>query len=190
MRYSPFQPLQLRRALRLAGQAYKVSPAYPTITCCPDGYVSEYRPSFWRIEEAHKVLSLRYTGWYGDRGLCEDLHKGLIVALPQGRWLAGYEHDGGCFFARQVFDSDIDAAHDANEQARIAAEKQADDAEMMRQLYKLQDDEGELLNMLRMYWQIRNFGKITSIDVRQEIRFHVEKIRAVREKLLEFSGVL
>lgn len=83
---------------------------------------SHFRNAPGRVSFADELVSRRHTGWFLDA--CQnEKARGVVVRLPRGRFLAGFEDGRGSWrCAGQLFDTPEDAAHDADEQARIYAE--------------------------------------------------------------------
>ena len=85
---------------------------------------SKERNAPGRVSFADTVVSLRHTGWFLDSNQDEQA-RGVVVRLPHGRFLAGFEDGRGSWrCAGQLFDTPEDAAHDADEQARTYAEEE------------------------------------------------------------------
>jgi len=77
------------------------------------------------VGASHEILRLGHSGWYVDT-IYEDTCEGRVYRLPHGRYLAGYTDgfnpDAVCLDVRTVYDCERDAAHAAEEMARIYAE--------------------------------------------------------------------
>ena len=82
------------------------------------------------IKAAHEVIRLRHTGWYGNVEFAEELLVGHVMQLPgknrKERWLALVvvsDYDSVRVEIDEIYESAEDAAHAADESARIQAEK-------------------------------------------------------------------
>lgn len=75
---------------------------------------------------AHEIAHLDHTGWYGDTENAEKLHRGIVGSLPHGRFIAGYETEdnGERVYFGEIFNDEDEAAHMADEHARVAAESE------------------------------------------------------------------
>lgn len=72
-----------------------------------------------------EIMGRNHTGWF-----CDDYHNeaviGIVAGLPHGRFLAGYRltmSDERVYFG-EIFDDESDAAHMADEHARVIAEQE------------------------------------------------------------------
>lgn len=77
---------------------------------------------FGRQKWSDEVLDLRHTGWFeNDHG---DTIRGLVVALPGGRFLAGYHctGNGEYVYFSEVYNNERDAARAGDDHAESFAE--------------------------------------------------------------------
>lgn len=88
---------------------------------------------------AHEVAKLPYTGWFGDTEHQEKLYRGIVASLPHGRFIAGYESDdnGERVYFSGVYDDEREAAHIADEHARIVAEQEDEYSQRWNEAMKL-----------------------------------------------------
>jgi len=85
---------------------------------------------FRNERDACEVLRMRHTGWYTD-SYQDGLAIGIVASLPHGRFIAGYrwtDNDERVYFD-DVFTNEDDAAHMADEHARVFAEHCRDSEE-------------------------------------------------------------
>lgn len=71
--------------------------------------------------------SIRHKGWFTD-GYCDWVYRGVVFNLPHGRFGIGLVDGDGEYWnepilCRESYDCQIHAAHAADEEARVAAEK-------------------------------------------------------------------
>lgn len=109
-----------------------------------------------------EVPDLDHTGWYADDPELGDtpLMVPILLALPHGRFLAGYRFcdykgrpysdadNGGTFDVTAVYLDKREAGHMANEEARIAAEHERDYQEEQREEFRRETEESERLDNL------------------------------------------
>lgn len=150
-----------------------------------DGFVwSADRNAPGRVTFADKIegVSIRHTGWFCDSHQDEKA-RGIVCALTHGRFLAGYQAKGSFLSTGTVYDSAEDAAHDADEQARIYAEKEREYQDRYDEAYKLQCLIEEKRNIVFELFSARHNPR-----VRSDIEDHIRDIRAF-ERELKNSGV-
>ncbi len=73
------------------------------------------------------ALTIQHKGWFTD-GYCDDVYRGVVFNLPHGRFGIGLVDGDGKYWNkpilfRESYDCEIRAAHAADEEARVAAEK-------------------------------------------------------------------
>lgn len=122
-----------------------------------------------RVSFADEVIRMRHTGWFCDAHQ-EDKARGVVVRLPRGRFLAGYaaEYRGIYEVSVQVFSTAEDAAHDADEQARIYAEAEYEYSEVWREGAILRDVIEEKKNDVFELFSARHNKRVRS-DIRETI---------------------
>lgn len=139
---------------------------------------SDERNAPGRVSFADTVVSMRHTGWFLDSNQDEKA-RGVVVRLPHGRFLAGFEDGRGIWrCAGQLFDTPEDAAHDADEQARIYAEEEFEYSEVWQEgaiprdvIEEKKNDVFELLSA-RHNKRVRSDIRETIADIRAfEVEF-------------------
>ncbi len=131
-----------------------------------------------------------HKGWYVDDAY-HDTIRGIVVALPHGRFIAGYlasSNDERVYYS-EIFDSARDAARMADEHARVIAESESEHNAQFRAAANLEDDTETALQRLRECVSLRH---VACMDyVRDEIGELIETIRGNRDRLsTEFKGIL
>ena len=136
---------------------------------------SEERNAPGRVSFADERVSLRHTGWFLDP--CQnEKARGVVVRLPRGRFLAGFEDSRGHWQCTgQLFDSAEDAAHDADEQARIYAEAEFEYNEAWHEGVILSDVIEKKKNDVVELFSARHNKR-----VRSDIRETIADIRALQ----------
>ena len=134
---------------------------------------SEPRCAPGRVSFADTVVSLRHTGWFLDA--CQnEKARGVVVRLPRGRFLAGFEDSCGHWQCTgQLFDSAEDAAHDADEQARIYADAEYEHNEAWQEGDILRGVIEEKTRDVMELFEARHHPR-----VRSDIKGHIADIRA------------
>ena len=121
-----------------------------------------------RVSFADTVVSLRHTGWFLDSNQ-DGQARGVVVRLPHGRFLAGFEDGRGSWrCAGQLFDTPEDAAHDADEQARIYAEAEFEYNEAWQEGVILSDMIEKKKNDVVELFSARHNKRVRS-DIRETI---------------------
>lgn len=141
-----------------------------------------HEPVFRREKFADQVLGDHHTGWYTDID-CFDTARGLVVALPHGRFLAGYywsSNDERVYYA-ELYDNAKDAARAADSYAEAFAEQAREDDEKYRAAREIEDKIEEALVRLKECLALRNISCMQY--VREEARELVEKLREWRNTL-------
>lgn len=131
---------------------------------------SKERNAPGRVSFADTVVSLRHTGWFLDACQNEEA-RGVVVRLPHGRFLAGFEDGRGSWrCAGQLFDTPEDAAHDADEQARIYAEAEFEYNEAWQEGAILSDVIEKKKNDVVELFSARHNKRVRS-DIRETIAY-------------------
>lgn len=102
---------------------------------CHDG------EQFRNERDVHDVVRTSHTGWYTDPDGYE-LAIGIVAGLPHGRFIAGYRltmNDERVYFPELFIDAE-EAAHMADEHARIIGEKESEYQERWRAAHDLQEE--------------------------------------------------
>jgi hypothetical protein len=129
---------------------------------------SDERNAPGRVSFADELVSLRHTGWFLDSNQDEKA-RGVVVRLPHGRFLAGFEDGRGSWrCAGQLFDTPEDAAHDADEQARIYAEEEFEYSEVWQEGAILSDVIEKKKNDVVELFSARHNKRVRS-DIRETI---------------------
>lgn len=134
----------------------------------------------WADEVEHSPIG--HTGWYADPD-GDNTYRGFIVALPRGRFLAGYymRDNGERVYFSRVFDDARDAACWADGQAQQDAETECAYQQRWREARDLEDDIADAQGRLRESLALRNHKCFP--DMRRRAAGLLERIRAAREKL-------
>jgi hypothetical protein len=150
---------------------------------CPDGAIHFFndRSSPVRYSKYADNLSrdINHTGWFCDPHQAEQC-RGTVGTISHGRFLAGYElMDSGakCFFAR-VYGDAVEAAHAADEEARIYAEKEYEYNEAWNEGGELRGIIEEKKEDICGYWPARHHPR-----VRADIDSIIGDIRAFEKEL-------
>lgn len=143
---------------------------------------------FDREKWADEVLNLRHTGWYeNDHG---DTIRGLVVALPGGRFLAGYHctGNGEYVYFPEVYDDERDAARAGDGHAKSVAEDCREYNESYQQALKLETDIETYRHRLRELVILSRAG----LDyAHQQMRYVAHQIRQARRELAtDYAGLL
>ncbi|WP_325341579.1 hypothetical protein [Xylophilus sp.] len=145
-------------------------------------WVTHDGPAFDRERYADEVVNLRHTGWFTDNH-CNGKARGIVVALPHGRFLAGYHWDDNgerCYFG-DLYDDEDDATRAADSLAERFAEDARADSERFD---AMQDAEGHceaVASDVDMAYQARN----VSARHREHARGRIEELRAARRDFEE-----
>jgi len=154
------------------------------------GFDSFLRRETWCDEVEGIGRAIDHTGWFTDTHQ-SDKARGFIVALPHGKFLAGYHlsmNDERVYFA-DIHDSARDAALMADEHARVIAEAETEHAEKFDAATDLESEIEQSLKRLRECIVLRHTACLEY--VRDEISELCESIREKREDLAtNFKGVL
>lgn len=130
------------------------------------------------MKYADELVRMKHTGWFCDPHQGEKC-RGTVGAISHGRFLAGYELDSGakCFFAR-VYTCEHEAAHAADEEARIYAEEEYEYNEAWNEGDKLRVLIEEKKEDICGYWPAR-----ANRRVRADIDSIIDDIRAFEKEL-------
>lgn len=145
---------------------------------------------FTRERYADEIIRIDHQGWYTD---CDgrETARGLVVALPHGRFLAGYhwtDNDERVYFSEIYTDQD-DAARAADSEAERFAEVCREDDWKYQQARGLEDGIEASLKRLRECLALRNNKCFAHL--RDEVRELLEAIRKGRRELeTEYANYL
>jgi hypothetical protein len=81
----------------------------------------------WKWCDDVAPSSINHTGWYTDEDGDSEKIRGVVFYLPHGRCLTGWSMGEGMasmISTSEIFDNELDAAYDADEVARIAADNE------------------------------------------------------------------
>lgn len=158
--------------------------------------------SVWTTHNPHAALQretfcdevegvrIAHKGWFTDTENSETA-RGIVSALPHGKFIAGYLwncNDERVYFS-EIFDSARDAAHMADEHARVFGEDEMEHSQRFQAAQYIESEIETALYRLRECVALRN--KSCMQYVRDEISDLVSTIRASRETLrTDYAGVL
>lgn len=149
-------------------------------------------PAFKREKFCDEVeySHINHKGWFCDEEASETA-RGLIVMLPHGRCLAGYYlsmNDERVYFPG-IFDSQNEAAQEANEYARKIAREEVEYREKDREAQACSESIETSLKRLRECLALRH--KACMWYVKGEISSLLNTIRTNRLRLeTEFKGMI
>lgn len=131
-----------------------------------------------------------HCGWYADSEGYNVIH-GVVVALPHGRYLAGYyqSDNGERVYYPDIFDDERAAARFADSKAKSLAESEREYNERYHAARDIEDNLQRYVERLRECLALRNNPCFAR--VRNEIAGLVKNIRSTRKTLkTEYAGVL
>ena len=136
-------------------------------------------------------VRIDHTGWFTDGEYQCDKARGIVVNLPHGRWIAGYhtsENDERVYFP-EIHESARDAAHMADEHARVIGEQESEHAQKYDEAQKLETDIADAFTRLRECVVLRH--RPCMEYARDEISTLIQSIREMRDTLkTDYAGVL
>lgn len=142
---------------------------------------SQHGGEYFRNErDAADIALLSHTGWYSNTDLSEKV-VGIVASLPHGRFIAGYRWTSNgerCYYGH-IFDNESDAAHMADEHARVYADACMEDSERFDQMQNLESEIESKLEELRDAIALRNHRRGSHAEVSDLI----EEVREMRETL-------
>jgi hypothetical protein len=127
--------------------------------------------------------AIEHTGWFCDPDQNEKC-RGIVGAISHGRFLAGYEltDSGRKVFSPKTYDCEYDAAHAADEEARIYAEKEYEYQEAWSEGSRLNDLIEAKKADICDYWPAR-----TTRRVRSDISEIIGDIRTFEKELANLA---
>lgn len=146
-----------------------------------------FGPYFEREQYADEVRDayIKHTGWFCDE-YQDRKTRGLVVALPHGKFLSGYEFDEGMrTYFYDIFDSAEDAARNADHEAQKIAEDERDYSGKFNKANDISQGIATAENRLRECIALRH--KACMSYVREEITELCEKIRGLRVDFAEYA---
>lgn len=138
----------------------------------------------------HGQKLIDHTGWYTDI-VCSETARGIVVALPHGRFLAGYEWSGNGerVYYPEIYDCEQDAVYAADGHAESFARREREYDEKFNAAMKLEYEKEEKINRLRECLALRNNPCFTHL--RNEAADLIKRIREIRETLkTEYADVM
>lgn len=137
---------------------------------------------FPRERYADEIARINHKGWFTD---CDgrETARGLVVALPHGRFLAGYHwsDNGERVYFSDIYDCEDDAARAADGEAETFAETCRDDDYQYQQARELEDETEDKTARLRECLALRN--RECFAHLREEARRLIASIKEARETL-------
>ena len=130
------------------------------------------------------------AGWYTDVD-CTMKARGIVVRLPHGKFLAGYEWDdnGERVYFPEIFDSETEAAHQADRHAESFADDCREHDAKYHEAQTLQTEAEDLAQHLAEKLALRNNPRFPG--AREEARELLTELRETRERLRdEFADFL
>lgn len=137
---------------------------------------------FYREKFADETVNFKHKGYYTDTEY-SDTARGIVVALPHGKYIAGYywsSNDERVYFPEIYTDSD-DAARAADNHAEHFADVSREDSERFNSARELENGIEDALHRLRECIALRNINGFS--DAREAIPDLIESIRDKRETL-------
>ena len=131
-----------------------------------------------------------HLGWYTDAE-CDEKARGIVVRLPHGKFLAGYEWsaNGERVYFPEIFDSETEAAHRADSHAESFADDCLEHDAKYHEAQKLQTEAEDLAQHLAEKLALRNNPRFPG--AREEARELLTELRETRERLRdEFADFL
>lgn len=125
---------------------------------------------------------VEHTGWFAD-AYCSNTVRGLVVALPHGRFMAGYyqSDNGERVYYPEIYDCIRDAVYAADGHAEDQAEIEREYSERWNAARELEEEIEEKVNRLRECIALRNNPCFNHL--RSEVYDLIERIREIRESL-------
>ena len=131
-----------------------------------------------------------HRGWFTDAD-CAMKARGIVVRLPHEKFIAGYEWDdtGERVYFPEIFDSETDAAHQADSHAESFADACREHDAKYREAQKLQDEAEDMAQHLAEKLALRNNPRFPG--AREEARELLTELRDLRQRLRdEFADFL
>ena len=122
------------------------------------------------------------AGWYTDVDRTMKA-RGIVVRLPHEKFIAGYEWsaNGERVYFPEIFDSETDAAHQADSHAESFADACREHDAKCREAQKLQDEAEDMAQHLAEKLALRNNPRFPG--AREEARELLTELRELRERL-------
>lgn len=133
---------------------------------------------------------INHTGWYCD-SYGGEMARGIVVFLPHGKILHGYEltDSGERVYFLSIRDNTINAAFDADWEAKRIAERMRENDQKYREAQNLADKIETLTDRLKECFALRNRDCFKHL--RREAFLTIEKMREAKNTLKnDYAGVL
>lgn len=145
----------------------------------PVWYTHSDGPIFRSERKAYNIVRMRHTGWFIDSH-CEDRITGIVAGLTHGRFIVGYEcsENGERVYFGTLYDDENDAAHAADDCARIQAEKEKEQNDRHNDATNLAHDVEMLKTDVAELFAMRHHAR-----ARRELAQVIEKMRTKRATL-------
>ena len=133
---------------------------------------------------------IRHEGWFTDAD-CAMKARGIVVRLPHEKFIAGYEWDdnGERVYFPEIFDSETDAAHQADGHAESFADDCREHDAKYHEAQNLQTETEDMAHQLAEKLALRNNPRFP--DAREEARELLTELRDLRQRLRdEFADFL
>lgn len=107
-------------------------------------------PQFRDERFCDDVARIDHRGWFADADGYETV-RGIVARLPHGRFIAGYlmSSNNERVYFPDVFDDESEAAHMADEHARIVAESEREYNERWQEAREVEEETETALHRLR-----------------------------------------
>ena len=131
-----------------------------------------------------------HHGWFTDAE-CDEKARGIVVRLPHGKFLAGYEWsaNGERVYFPEVFVDERDAARRADSHAESFADACREHDAKYREAQNLQTEAEDMAHQLAEKLALRNNPRFP--DAREEARELLTELRDLRQRLRdEFADFL
>lgn len=141
---------------------------------------SAHLPGRW-VKDCHDRWIKDHRGWYTDNDGRETAI-GIIVALPHGRFLAGYRltDNGEYVIYGDIYDDESEAAHAADGHAERIAESMREDYERFIEMQEAEYHAEGVLSDVREAIAARNEPRNSRHDPREWLRERIAELRAAR----------
>ena len=137
-------------------------------------------PGRW-VKDCHDRWIRDHRGWYTDLH-CDEKAIGIIVALPHGRFLAGYRWTGYDEYViyGDIYDDESEAAYAADGHAERFAEISREDDERYLAVTEAESHAEDVESDVRDAIAHRNEPRNSRHDPREWLRERIAELRAAR----------
>lgn len=127
---------------------------------------------------------IRHTGWFADVGFMEKV-RGVVACLPHGRFVAGYEGSAGdTVIFDKVHHDEVEAAHMADEHARVQAEREKEDSERRQDYTEAKETIAMLEEEVLRRFVTRHHPALAKFYAAEELRRMISDLRKKRFDLI------